>query len=122
MEFARGTVELQLSMVSDWLSVAESMDISRLLEIEYLALHFYEVCVVPKRWIHSCSREVLGSDRLQLESEDSLLNVILERGRDRVAFLGKRSDWPRSPMQKPIGPILGTKRRLPGFAVSARPF
>jgi hypothetical protein len=95
MEFARKPEELGLSNVSERLSVAESLGVYRLPEIEYLASHFYEVDVnVLKTLSHSCLREVCRSDKLQLESEDSLLNSILELGRDYFGFLDSvRSEY-----------------------------
>jgi hypothetical protein len=95
MEFARPTGELTLSNVRERLSLADALDAPRFPEIEYLASHIYEVDInVLKSLSHSCLREVFGSDKLQLESEDSLLNSILGLGRGYFDFLGNvRSEY-----------------------------
>jgi hypothetical protein len=89
MEFTRGTSELTISNVSARLAVAESLEVSPSMEIEYLASHFYEIDEnIVKSLSHSSLKEVLESDGLQLRSEDSLLNLILSPGGDYFDLLG----------------------------------
>jgi hypothetical protein len=87
--------ELNLSNVGGRLSVAEFLDVSPTPEIEYLASHFYEVEVsVLKSLKHEHLRAILESDKLQIETEDSLLDFVLELGEGCFDLLGQvRSEY-----------------------------
>jgi hypothetical protein len=95
MKFTRERSELTISNVSERLSVAESLEVSSSIEIEYLATHFYEADLHRvKSLSQSCLNEVLMSPKLQIRSEDSLLDIVLELGRDYFGFLGHvRSEY-----------------------------
>jgi hypothetical protein len=95
MNFARNREELTGSNVSGRFLLAESLEIPPLAEIDFLASHFSQVNLdVLKSLSHSCLQEVLRSPKLQILSEDSLLDSILELGRDYFELLGTlRSEY-----------------------------
>jgi hypothetical protein len=95
MQFTREGGELTMSTVTDRLSIAEFLEVSPSSEIEYLASHFYEIDLTfIKRLSHDNLKEIVGSEKLEIVDEDSLLNIILELGRDYFDLLGHvRSEY-----------------------------
>jgi hypothetical protein len=87
------STDLNSSTVSGRLSLAADLDLFPAREIDYLASHFFET---DADLLRSLSRErleqILQSEKLQIESEDSLLDFVLGLGSDWLSLLG----WVRS--------------------------
>jgi hypothetical protein len=83
------SADLNSSTICDRLSLAADLDLFPSREIDYLASHFFETDI---DLLKSLSRERLGqilrSEKLQIESEDSLLDFVLGLGLDWLSFLG----------------------------------
>jgi hypothetical protein len=87
--FVEDNEALSDSNVVARLSLAEFLETSGSREIEYLASHFYEIDRdLLKSLRHENLHEVIRSGKLQIESEDSLLDFVLELGDDFIDLLG----------------------------------
>jgi hypothetical protein len=89
LEFEENREELSCSNVVARLSLARFLEVSGSREIDYLASHFYEI---DRDLLNSLSHEdlveVVCCEKLQIETEDSLLNFILDLGEDYFDLLG----------------------------------
>jgi hypothetical protein len=88
-EFINDGEELNCSNAGERLSLAEFLEVSPLREIEYLASHFHEAeGNVLKSLKHEYLRSILESEKLRIETEDSLMDFVVELGRDYFDLLG----------------------------------
>jgi hypothetical protein len=88
-DFRNEGSELNSSNVVERLSLCDFLSIRGSAELDYLSSHFYEIDDNILRQVgHDHLIQILRSERLQLSSEDSLLDFILELGRDYFGLLG----------------------------------
>jgi hypothetical protein len=84
-----GATDLNASSAGARFAIATFLGVSPLKEIDYFASHFYEIDRdVLKGLSHQCLNDILESEKLQLSSEDSLVDLILELGDEYLDLLG----------------------------------
>jgi hypothetical protein len=89
MAFANARGDLNHSIVFEGLALAQFLDVSAAAEIDYVACHFYELDGQCFRCLSEDTlREILGSEKLRLYSEDSLLDFVIELGHGYFYLLG----------------------------------
>jgi hypothetical protein len=89
IDFAHTNEEISESNVFARLSLADLLEASTSSEIDYLASHFWTIeRSVLKSLSHRDLMAVVSSAKLQVETEDSLLDFVLEVGDDNLDLLG----------------------------------